>query len=98
MSWPWLVFKLPVLSNVVIHVKPTGYDKLGRCVRMLSSAEKFRKRDLRIRHKKDLAFRMVADQTQKQRAADEDQEGKGNASQRSREDADLVGGSSQLKR
>ena len=48
LSLPWLIFKLPFLSSVLTHVKPTAYDEHGRCCRVLSGSEKSRKRTMRI--------------------------------------------------
>ena len=32
MSFPFLVFALPLVQDWVTHVKPTGYDRSGKCV------------------------------------------------------------------
>ena len=32
LSMPFLVFKIPVLSTLLMQVRPTGYDKKGRVV------------------------------------------------------------------
>ena len=38
MSFPFLVFALPLVQDWVTHVKPTGYDRSGKCVPKMSVA------------------------------------------------------------
>jgi len=39
MSFPFLIFALPLVQDWVTHVKPTGYDPAGNCVPKLSAAQ-----------------------------------------------------------
>ena len=39
MSFPFLIFAVPLVQDWVTHVKPTGYDQAGNCVPRLSAAQ-----------------------------------------------------------
>ena len=39
-----MVFLLPGVGSALTHVKATGYNKNGRCVRMLTPAQRTQKR------------------------------------------------------
>ena len=47
LSLPFVVFLLPGLGSALTHVKATGYNKNGRCVRMLTPAQRRQKRQAR---------------------------------------------------
>ena len=57
MSFPFLVFALPLVQDWVTHVKPTGYDRSGKCVPKMSVDQikaKFRYQQT-VRRKQQLA-------------------------------------------
>ena len=39
LSFPFLIFALPLMQDWLTHVKPTGYDRRGNCVPKLSAAQ-----------------------------------------------------------
>ena len=43
LSLPFFIFMLPFFDVALTRARPTGYDKNGKCVRMLSSAEQMTK-------------------------------------------------------
>ena len=47
LSLPFVVFLLPGLGSALTHVKATGYNRNGRCVRMLTPAQRRQKRQAR---------------------------------------------------
>ena len=47
LSLPFVVFLLPGLGSALTHVKATGYNRNGRCVRMLTPAQRRQKRQVR---------------------------------------------------
>ena len=38
-SFPFLIFQVPMLSNALVHVRKTGYDRAGKVVALLSERE-----------------------------------------------------------
>jgi len=42
-SLPFLVFKLPLITDALTHTRKTGYDRSGACVAMLPAGERKRR-------------------------------------------------------
>ena len=40
LSFPWLLLKLPLAFTLVLHLKPTGYNRRGQVVRKCNAKER----------------------------------------------------------
>ena len=48
LTLPWLLLKLPLAYTLVLHLKPTGYNKQGQVVRLCNAKERKAARDKRL--------------------------------------------------
>ena len=52
LAFPWLLLKLPLAYTLVLHLKPTGYNRAGEVVRMCNSKERRIARNERLGDRK----------------------------------------------
>ena len=56
LSMPFVVFFVPGLGSALTHVKATGYNRNGRCVRMLTATQRRQKKNAQLEHEREQQY------------------------------------------